>query len=137
MSPYENAMMKASIQTSIYKLMLMELGIQTGQTAVFYVENSMGNYSVEELAHMDRLRYKPKNITKGVNRCFSRTLAAFIAQGRTPAITMDTSASQDIKQFMFQASGGKTLMKLKLRKYMKELCKAGYKVKTLRMLFNV
>jgi hypothetical protein len=36
--PYkENAMMKASIQTSIYKLMLMELGIQTGQTAVFYV----------------------------------------------------------------------------------------------------
>jgi hypothetical protein len=33
-------MMKA-IQTSIYKLMLMELGIQTGQTAVFYVENSM------------------------------------------------------------------------------------------------
>jgi hypothetical protein len=60
----ENAMMKASIQTSIYKLMLMELGIQTGQTAVFYVENSMGNYSVEELAHMDRLRYKPKNITK-------------------------------------------------------------------------
>jgi hypothetical protein len=56
--------------------MLMELGIQTGQTAVFYVENSMGNYSVEELAHMDRLRYKPKNITKRVNRC-CRTLAAF------------------------------------------------------------
>jgi hypothetical protein len=45
-------MMKASIQTS-YKLMLMELGIQTGQTLCFYVENSMGNYSVEELAHMD------------------------------------------------------------------------------------
>jgi hypothetical protein len=33
-------MMKASIQTSIYKLMLMEL-VQT-ETAVFYVENSMG-----------------------------------------------------------------------------------------------
>jgi hypothetical protein len=30
-------------------------------------------------------------------------LQHFIAQGRTPAITMDTSASQDIKQFMFQA----------------------------------
>jgi hypothetical protein len=29
--------------------MLMELGIQT-ETAVFYVENSMGNHSVEELA---------------------------------------------------------------------------------------
>jgi hypothetical protein len=78
-----NAMMKASIQTSIYKLMLMELGIQTGQTAVFYVENSMGNYSVEELAHMDRLRYKPKNITKRVNRCFSRTLAAFYSSRYT------------------------------------------------------
>jgi hypothetical protein len=83
--PYkENAMMKASIQTSIYKLMLMELGIQTGQTAVFYVENSMGNYSVEELAHMDRLRYKPKNITKRVNRCFSRTLAAFYSSVEHP-----------------------------------------------------
>jgi hypothetical protein len=68
-----NAMMKASIQTSIYKLMLMELGIQTGQTAVFYVENSMGNYSVEELAHMDRLRYKPKTLQRGVNRCFSNS----------------------------------------------------------------
>jgi hypothetical protein len=45
--------------------MLMELGIQTGQTAVFYVENSMGNYSVEELAHMDRLRYKPKHYKRG------------------------------------------------------------------------
>jgi hypothetical protein len=77
MSPYkENAMMKASIQTSIYKLMLMELEFKQG-TAVFYVENSMGNYSVEELAHMDRLRYKPKNITKEVNRCFSRTLAFY------------------------------------------------------------
>jgi hypothetical protein len=65
MSPYkENAMMKASIQTSIYKLMLMELGIQTGQTAVFYVENSMGNYSVEELSH--GLRYKPKTLQKGL-----------------------------------------------------------------------
>jgi hypothetical protein len=75
MSPYkENAMMKA-IQTSIYKLMLMELGIQTGQTAVFYVENSMGNYSVEELAHMDR-QVQTKTL-KEVNRCFSRTLAAF------------------------------------------------------------
>jgi hypothetical protein len=40
MSPTKNAMMKASIQTSIYKLMLMELGIQTGDCC-FYVENSM------------------------------------------------------------------------------------------------
>jgi hypothetical protein len=39
---------------------------------------------------------------------FSRTLAAFYSS-RTPAITMDTSASQDIKQFMFQASGGKDI----------------------------
>jgi hypothetical protein len=44
---------------------------------------------------------------------------------------MDT-ASQDIKQFMFQASGGKDIdavnnVKLKLRKYMKSFAKAGYK----------
>jgi hypothetical protein len=52
MSPYkENAMMKASIQTSIYKLMLMEF--KQGRL-LFSIENSMGNYSVEELAHMDR-----------------------------------------------------------------------------------
>jgi hypothetical protein len=44
--------------------MLMELGIQTGQT-VFYVENSMGNYSVEELAHMDRLSTNLKTLQKG------------------------------------------------------------------------
>jgi hypothetical protein len=59
----------------------------------------MGNYSVEELAHMDR--YKPKkHYKRGVNRCFSRILA-FYSQGcRTPAITMDTLHPQDIK-FMF------------------------------------
>jgi hypothetical protein len=81
--------------------MLMELGIQTGQTAVFYVENSMGNYSVEELAHMDRLRYKPKNITRGLIDVSAELLQHFIAQGRTPAITMDTSASHltRLKQF--------------------------------------
>jgi hypothetical protein len=83
--------------------MLMELGIQTGQTA--YVENSMGNYSVEELAHMDRLRYKPKNITKeGLIDVSAELLQHFIAQVEHLLIT---SASQDIKQFMFQASGGK------------------------------
>jgi hypothetical protein len=35
--PYkENAMMKASYRHLFTKLMLMELGIQTGQTAVFF-----------------------------------------------------------------------------------------------------
>jgi hypothetical protein len=46
--------------------------------------------------------YKPKNITKeGLIDVSAELLQHFIAQGRTPAITMDTS-SQDIKQFMFQ-----------------------------------
>jgi diacylglycerol kinase family enzyme len=40
---------------------------------------------------------------------FQQNSCSIIAQGRTPAITMDTSASQDIKQFMFQASGGKDI----------------------------
>jgi hypothetical protein len=45
----------------------------------------MGNYSVEELAHMDRLRYKPKNITKeGLIDVSAELLQHFIAQGRTP-----------------------------------------------------
>jgi hypothetical protein len=59
---------------------------------------------------MDRLRYKPKTLQRGLIDVSAELLQHFIAQGRTPAITMDTSASQDIKQFMFQASGGKTLM---------------------------
>jgi hypothetical protein len=42
----------------------------------------MGNYSVEELAHMDRLRYKPKNITKeGLIDVSAELLQHFIAQG--------------------------------------------------------
>jgi hypothetical protein len=38
---------------------------------------------------------------------FQQNSCIFIAQG-APTITMDTS-SQDIKQFMFQASGGKDI----------------------------
>jgi hypothetical protein len=52
---------------------------------------------------MDRLRYKPKTLQEGLIDVSAELLQHFIAQGRTPAITMDTSASQDIKQFMFQA----------------------------------
>jgi hypothetical protein len=58
---------------------------------------------------MDRLRYKPKTLQKRLIDVSAELLQHFIAQGRTPAITMDTSASQDIKQFMFQASGGKDI----------------------------
>jgi hypothetical protein len=58
-------------------------------------------------------------------------LQHFIAQGRTP-ITMDTSASQDIKQFMFQASGGKDIdavnnVEAKAKKIYERALKAGYK----------
>jgi hypothetical protein len=77
---------------------------------------------------MDRLRYKPKNITKeGLIDVSAELLQHFIAQGRTP-ITMDTSASQDIKQFMFQASGGKDIdavnVEAKAKKIYEELCKS-------------
>jgi hypothetical protein len=58
---------------------------------------------------MDRLRYKPKNITKRLIDVSAELLQHFIAQGRTPAITMDTSASQDIKQ-CFKPLEEKTLM---------------------------
>jgi hypothetical protein len=53
---------------------------------------------------------------------------------------MDTSASQDIKQFMFQASGGKDIdavnnVEAKAKKiYERALQKLAIKVKTLRML---
>jgi hypothetical protein len=66
-------------------------------------------------------------------------LQHFIAQGRTPAITMDTSASQDIKQFMFQASGGKDIdavnnVEAKAKKIYESFAKLAIKGETLRML---
>jgi hypothetical protein len=68
----------------------------------------MGNYSVEELAHMDRLRYKPKNIKEGLIDVSAELLQHFIAQNT--CYYYGYSASQDIKQFMFQALEEKTLM---------------------------
>jgi hypothetical protein len=61
-------------------------------------------------------------------------LQHFIAQGRTPAITMDTSASQDIKQFMFQAwrkdIDAVNNVEAKTKKYERALQKLAIKVKT-------
>jgi hypothetical protein len=53
---------------------------------------------------------KPKTLQKRVNRCFSRTLAAFIAQGRTPAITMDTLHLRILNNLCFKPLEEKTLM---------------------------
>jgi hypothetical protein len=58
--------------TDIYLQVDADLGETARQTAVFYVENSMGS-CVEELA-----THSAKPAKHEVNRCFSRTLVHFI-----------------------------------------------------------
>lgn len=122
----ENAMMKASIQTSIYKLMLMELGIEVGPSSIFYVENILpGGLDSEDFADMiglgkeqqssentakKGLRYSPQNIIReGVLDVSAELMDHFIKNNRTPKINRDTGAAQDIKNMMIQISAGKDI----------------------------
>lgn len=103
----ENAMMKASIQTSIYKLMLMELGIQTGRASVFYVESSTNGATNADFLKDSTIRYTPTNIyTKGLLDVSAELLQHFTAAGRKPLIDMNKSNAADISKFIIQASGG-------------------------------
>jgi diacylglycerol kinase family enzyme len=68
-------------------------------------------------------------------------LQHFIAQGRTPAIT--GIASQDIKQFMFQASGGRDIdavnnVEAKAKKiYERSFAKKRYKTLRMLLMYNL
>lgn len=119
----ENAMMKASVQTSIYKLMLMELGIQTGRTAVFYVESSTNGASNADFLKENAVRYSPLKIyTKGLIDVSAELLQHFSANNRKPDIDMNTSNAADISKFIVQASGGYDIdMATDLEKYARRI----------------
>jgi hypothetical protein len=71
----------------------------------------MGNYSVEELAHMDRLRYKPKNITKeGLIDVSAELLQHFIAQGRNLLLLWILLHLRILNNLCFKPLEEKTLM---------------------------
>jgi hypothetical protein len=95
MSPYkENAMMKAVVSKLHISIMLMELEYRLDKLQYSYVENSMGSYSAEELAHMDRLRYKPKKtLQKGLD--VSAELYSILSQQvENHVFAMNTTLSQ-------------------------------------------
>jgi len=93
-----NAMMKASLQTSLYKLMIGELGVDTGSAKVFYVAGyidkqlmnadaktrfvyEVANISVKELADVStelHTHYKDKLKNMGRSN-FSDSLKKFIS----------------------------------------------------------
>lgn len=103
----ENAMMKASIQTSIYKLFLMEMGIQTAGASVFYVSNSMNGLTEREFAERDALRYSPEDIKKeGLLDVSAELMEHLIANQRAPKIDKNISISSAINRLINQAAGG-------------------------------
>lgn len=128
MGPYsENAKMKASIQTSIYKLMLMELGIQTGPANIFYVESDLPSYFTDKGITYDNveaedasliangeknkgLRYSPKDILrKGVLDVSAELYRHFSEMGRKPQIASNTNLSAEITDIITKAAGGRDI----------------------------
>lgn len=104
----ENAMMKASIQTSIYKLMLKEMGIDTGHTAVYYVESSLPpNATADAFADLNSIRYQPKAIKKeGLIDVSAELLEHFTLNNRKPTIVRDIDPAKEINVSIIAASGG-------------------------------
>jgi hypothetical protein len=58
----DNAMMKASIQTSIYKLMLMEMGIEVAPSNIFYVANDLVGRKLKPGEKLDDIYYDKNNL---------------------------------------------------------------------------
>jgi len=123
MSSYsDNSKMKASIQTSLYKILLMELGIESGPSSIFYVENILhgpvggksvdvkqpdGSYKVEDvLDHDDKLLYQPTTIvSKGVTDVSAELLVHFKKEGVQSSLLSTESAASATMDTIYKASG--------------------------------
>lgn len=118
----ENAESRAAIQTSMYKIMLAEIGVRTGPSHIFYVENDMydNNYkhpndpevttaldeSIEDAFSGD-LKYTPTNLeVLRVPNTTAELLVHFDEMGIKPKIDNSNTAGEDIKSFMFEIAGG-------------------------------
>ena len=103
----ENAMMKASIQTSMYKLMLLEKGIAVGPANVFYIESTIEGTSEEVFSSKTDMRYSPKKIIKKSLIDVSSDLVAHFGKTRTmPDIFKAENDATDIMQFTSLVSKG-------------------------------
>lgn len=104
----ENAMMKASIQTSMYKLMLLEMGIEVGPANVFYIESIVkGRDKAAKLSDTNKMRYKPEEITKKSLIDVSAELVTHFGKTRTmPDIFKAKNDATDIMGFITTISGG-------------------------------
>lgn len=107
----DNAMMKASIQTTIYRLMLREKGIQVGHAKIFYVESTLlKGADTNAFDDPKKMRYRVKNILmKPVIDVSAELLEYFKSEGKTLNFDMADSANTDIGDFITRASGGKDI----------------------------
>lgn len=124
-SRQENAESKAAIQTSIYKIMLGEMGITTGPAHIFYVENRMYDenykhpndpevtsplYESKKEALASDLKYTPENLrVLQVPNTTAELLMHFENEGKRPTIDSSTSPGEAIKSFMSEITGGEDI----------------------------
>ena len=116
-----NSMMKASIQTSIYKLMLNEIGIVTGPANVLYVESVISGYVKASGVHKGKelgentasifeergkMRYVPENvIVKPLIDVSSEVADQYSKDGRDVQGFTPVEIVRDIDSFITLVSG--------------------------------
>lgn len=111
----DNAMMKASVQTSIYKLILMEMGIDVAPSNIFYVENTVigrqlaGDEKVDDIYFdKNKMEYSPERIVrKPVLDVSAEMVMHFSKEEERGLDFIDTTdKSSALKDVMLKASGG-------------------------------
>ena len=111
----QNAKNAASIQTSVYSLMLNKLRITTGASKVFYVENS-----IEKTGVYDKPLHRINKIREENLRNFTTELTQhFITQEMmTPEINGANDVNSDIIKTINKASGNTSIDEIRnVRKY--------------------
>ncbi|MCK5788442.1 MAG: PD-(D/E)XK nuclease family protein [Chlamydiia bacterium] len=100
-----NAKMKASLQTSLYKVMLQQLGIQTAAAKVFYVAGVLDDTSFNS-TDAKNLRYKISEIkTEPLSEVSSELYEHFSKKLKSTPSTI----SHDISEVISKASGGENI----------------------------
>jgi hypothetical protein len=110
MSGYsDNAMIKASIQTSMYKVMLKEMGIEVVGSKIFYVESSLQSsvHTDDQFAKAEQMHYNPKNIfIEGVQDVSAELLDHFKKEGKESELFTEVNLQTAVSNAIITASGG-------------------------------
>ena len=105
----ENAMMKASIQTSVYKLILNEMGIDVAPSKVFYVANKLIDTSSnlkKEQNDPKKMHYSTEAISiEGVQDVTAELLVHFSKQGIKAEHFITDDLATGILDTIFKAAG--------------------------------